>query len=165
MTSKKPRTVLYRRRREQKTNYKQRLKLLASRKLRLVVRFTNQRVISQLVKFEEKGDKIVAEADSTALKKLGWDYSGKNFPAAYLTGLLIGKNAVKKGFTEAILDAGLKSPLKKSKTYAFLKGVLDGRLNVPHGDDMFPAEDRITGKHINDKIVSAFKTVKQKING
>lgn len=165
MTSKKPRTVLYRRRREQKTNYKQRLKLLASRKLRLVVRFTNQRVISQLIKFEEKGDKIVAEADSTALKKLGWGCSGKNFPAAYLTGLLIAKNAVKKGFTEAILDAGLKSPLKKSKTYAFLKGALDGGLNVPHGDDMFPTEDRIMGKHIDDKIVSAFKTVKQKING
>jgi large subunit ribosomal protein L18 len=165
MTSKKPRTVLYRRRREQKTNYKQRLKLLASRKLRLVVRFTNQRVISQLIKFEEKGDKIVAGADSTALKKLGWDHSGKNFPAAYLTGLLIAKTAVKKGFTEAILDAGLKSPLKKSKTYAFLKGALDGGLNVPHGDDMFPTEERIMGKHIDDKIVSAFKTVKQKING
>ena len=49
MANRKPKTVLYRRKREKKTNYAKRLTLLLSRKARLVVRFTNQRVIAQLV--------------------------------------------------------------------------------------------------------------------
>ena len=149
MASKKPKPVLYRRKRERKTRYSKRLKLLLSGKLRLVVRITNQKVIAQLVEFTPQGDKVIVGVDSFALKKLGWNYSGNNFPAAYLTGLLLGKKALEKEIKEAILDTGFKAPLKKGKFYAFLKGVLDSGFEVPHGtEEVFPDEERISGKHI-----------------
>jgi len=149
MTNNKHRTVLFRRKREQKTDYHNRLKLLLSKQLRLVVRFTNSRVIAQVIEFNTKGDKVLVATDSSALKKMGWTYSGKNFPAAYLTGLLLGKLAHIKGLKQAILDTGLKSPLQKGKSYAFLKGVVDGGLNVPHGEkDIFPSQEQISGKNI-----------------
>ncbi|MBS3166120.1 50S ribosomal protein L18 [Candidatus Woesearchaeota archaeon] len=145
----KPRTVAYRRKREQRTDYPKRLKSLLSGKLRLVVRFTNQRVIGQLVEFTPVGDKVVSAVDSFALKQQGWKYSCKNIPAAYLTGLLLGKKAKAKGFSEAILDTGLCYPMKKGKIYSFLKGVVDAGVSVPHsGKDIFPDDSRIVGKHI-----------------
>ena len=155
MTSRKPRTVLFRRRREQKTNYQSRLKLLKSDKARLVVRLTNKRIIAEIVKFEMAGDKVLFGTDSTALGKLGWNYSYKSYPAAYLLGLMLGKAVLKKGITEAILDTGFDTPLPKGRIYALLKGVLEGGLQVPHGEkDIFPSEDRISGKHISDYAVS-----------
>jgi len=161
MAKLKPRTVLYRRKAQQKTDYKRRLKLLESRQLRLVIRFTNQKIIAQVVKFETKGDKVLVALDSSALKEAGWNYSFKNFPAAYLFGIMVAKEAVKKGHKDAILDTGFNSPLKKSKTYAFLKGVIDGGMNVPHGDkDIFPSEDMLSGKHINE-YANAIKSNKQ----
>ena len=150
MAHRRPKPVQYRRRREQKTNYSKRLSLLFSRKLRIVVRLTNNKVIAQLVQFSAQGDKIIMGLDSFALKKLGWNYSCKNFPAAYLTGLMFGKKVVEKGEKEAILDTGLKAPLKKGKVYAFLKGVLDAGLNVSHSEEILPEEERIQGKHIQD---------------
>jgi len=149
MANRKPRTVLFRRKREQKTDYQSRLKILLSKQLRVVVRFTNSRVIGQIIEFQNKGDKVLVGVDSTALKEMGWGYSQKNFPASYLTGLLLGKTAKSKGIKQAIFDAGSISPLKKSKVYAFLKGVIDGGLTVPHEQkEIFPTEDHLSGKHI-----------------
>ena len=177
MARNKPKTILYRRKREQKTNYTKRLKLLLSQKLRLVVRFTNQKVIAQLVEFTTSGDKVLVGIDSTALKEFGWQYSYKNFPAAYLTGLLLGKKAIEKGHKEAILDTGLKLVLKKGKIYAFLKGSLDSGMDVRHSDEILPDENRIKGKHIEtyaqylksgsvpEGISSQFEKIKQKIMG
>lgn len=151
MTNLKPRTVLFRRKREQKTDYQNRLKLLLSKQLRLVVRFTNSRIIAQVVEFQMQGDKVLVASDSSTLKKIGWNYSLKNFPAAYLTGLLLGKKAQQRGIKQAILDPGTKAPLRKSKVYAFLKGVVDSGLPVPYGDkEIFPSEDHISGKKISD---------------
>lgn len=150
MTSKKPRTVKFRRKREQKTDYLKRLKTLASKKPRLLVRFTNQKIIAQLIEFSPLGDKIIAAIDSSALKKLGWNYSCKNFPAAYLCGALIGKTALKKNCQEAILDTGFKVSLPKSRVYAFLQGALDSGLKIPHGEGIFPDEKQISGKQIVD---------------
>lgn len=149
MASRRPKTVLYRRKRTKKTDYPKRMKLLLSGKKRLVVRQTNNRFIAQLVEFATKGDKVLVNVDSFALKKLGWKYSCKNFPAAYLTGLLVGKKSLKKGHKEAILDTGSGAALHKGKIYAFLKGVLDSGMNVPHGsEEVFPSEERIKGEHI-----------------
>ena len=152
MKSLKPKTVAFRRKRELKTNYKKRLRLLFARKPRLTVRFTNSRVIAQLIIFESKGDKILAGVDSYGLRKYGWNFSLKNFPAAYLTGMLVAKKALSNGVKEAILDAGFKTHIAKGKVYAFLLGALDGGLKVPHGEDkeVFPDKARISGKHIAD---------------
>jgi large subunit ribosomal protein L18 len=165
--NRKPRTVLFRRRREQKTDYKRRLSLLKSGKMRIVIRLTNQRIISQLVQFTTTGDNVLVAIDSFSLKKLGWKSSCKNIPAAYLTGLLVGKKVLEKGEKEAILDTGLVSPLKKSRIYAFLKGVLDAGLQVPNSsEEIFPDEKRIAGEHLKTGGKdNNFTDIKNKING
>ncbi len=150
MAHKKPRTVAFRRKREQLTHYGKRLKLLFSRQPRLVARQTNKEFIAQIVSMEKQGDKVLAATNSAALKKLGWEFSQKNIPASYLTGLLIGKMALKAGIKEVIFDTGMKSPLPQSKYYAFLKGAVDSGLKIPHDPKVFPEEARITGKHIQD---------------
>ncbi len=152
MAAQKPRTVLYRRKHEGKTNYSKRLKLLFSRKGRLVVRWSNRKIIAQLVQFTPQGDKVLVSTDSLALRKYGWSYSCKNLPAAYLTGFLFGKKAAERKYKEEmVLDTGFKHPLHKGKIYAFLKGVLDAGIKVPHGGEgLFPDEERIQGKHIQD---------------
>lgn len=119
-----------------------------ARKPRFVVRVTNTKIIVQLIQFNIKGDQVLASADSSALAKLGWKYSCKNIPAAYLTGLLLGKKALGLGCTEAVLDTGFKGETKKSKIYAVMKGALDAGLNIPSGEGIFPDPERLQGKHI-----------------
>jgi large subunit ribosomal protein L18 len=151
MARNKPKAVLYRRKREHKTDYKKRLHLLLSDKPRVVVRFTNQRVLAQLVQFKPMGDFALAAVDSEVLKKLGWTYSRKNTSAAYLTGLLLGKKAVTAGKKNAIMDTGFMTVLQKGKIYAFLKGLLDAGMEIPYGkDEIFPSDARIQGKHVID---------------
>ncbi len=140
--------VPLRRRREGKTNYKKRLKLLLSRKPRLVVRITNKRVIAQIVEYGSEGDITVAYADSKELEKFGWKGDLNNTPAAYLTGLLIGKKALQKGVREAVLDIGLKTPSKGARVFATLKGAVDAGLAIPHSEEILPDEARIRGEHI-----------------
>ena len=163
MAKNSPRTVPYRRVRTQKTNYKKRLALLLSGKPRLVVRTPNSRVIGQLVSFHVQGDKIIAAADSFSLRKLGWSGSTMNTPAAYLTGLLLGKKGLSHGCKDAIVDTGFRSPAKKGKIYAFVKGVLDAGITIPHDPDIFPEQDRLQGKHLKSTISAQFTSVEQKI--
>lgn len=141
--------VAFQRRREGKTNYRRRRALVLSGLPRFVVRCTLRRVITQMVKAEIVGDKVVAAADSNELaKKFGWFGSGSNLPAAYLTGLLCGYKALAAGVKEAILDIGLQSPTKGAKVFAALKGVLDAGVLVPHDENVLPSEERIKGQHI-----------------
>ncbi|MFC1648994.1 50S ribosomal protein L18 [Nanoarchaeota archaeon] len=138
----------YKRRRQSKTNYKKRLELLKSGKPRLVVRRTNTRLIAQVVKYDDKGDKVLVTVTSSELKDLGWKGSLKSIPAAYLTGRLLAKKANVK---EAILDIGLHTPVKGSRIFAVAKGALDGGLRLPVGENIFPSQERIEGQHINMK--------------
>ena len=72
--------------------------------------------------------------------------------------------ALAKGIDSAILDIGLKSPIKGSKIFAALKGAVDAGLEIPHGDFVFPADERIRGEHIaeyaesldDDKVAELF---------
>lgn len=153
MANKKAKPVLYRRKREGRTDYKKRLRLLMSGKPRLVLRISNTKVCAQIVKFDAKGDKVLLGVDSSNLKKNGWLYSAKNLPAAYLTGLKVAQVAKEKfGNGDLIFDTGLRTPLRKGKVYAFLKGVLDGGLNIVHGseEEIFPSDEKISGKDIQD---------------
>ena len=166
MAGQKPRTVLYRRRRELKTDYHKRLKLLSSSKPRVVVRFTNRKIISQVIVFSPAGDLVKAAVSSDQLKKQGWTISGKNIPAAYLTGMLLAKTALKAGIKEAILDTGFKQPELKGKIYAFLKGAIDGGLTIPYSDeDIFPGQNKIEGEHLKSKGREQFTAVKKTICG
>jgi len=93
----------YRRRRQGKTDYYQRVRMIRqakdkynTAKYRLVVRFTNKRVIAQIVYATMAGDKVLASADSYELKRYGLTVGLKNYPAAYCAGLLIGRRVLQK---------------------------------------------------------------------
>jgi len=147
MSRKSKKTIYYRRKREGKTNYKKRLALLKSGKLRLVIRKFNRNIIAQIIEYHPEGDKVIAGTHSNELKKYGWKLNNGNVPAAYLVGLLIGKKAKGK---EAILDLGLQSPVKGGRLYAVLKGAIDGGLKINADKETFPTQERIEGKHIAD---------------
>ena len=140
--------VQFRRKREGKTNYKKRLRLLLAGKPRLVIRPSLRNITVQIVEYHPKGDKIVVSAHSSELDKLGWKFNKGNLPAAYLTGLLAGKKAKDKGLKEIILDIGLNSPIKGARIFACLKGVVDASINVPVSEEILPEENRIKGTHI-----------------
>ncbi len=138
----------FRRRREGKTDYKARYKLLDAEKLRFVVRLTNYHVIAQIIKVGKMGDETIVSAHSKQLKGLGWLGGTANTSAAYLTGYLCGKRALEKGVKEAILDMGLRPAIRGSRVFAALKGAVDAGLEIPHSDSIFPDKSRLRGEHI-----------------
>ena len=156
--------VPFRRRREYKTDYRYRLKLLKSRSTRAVVRKSLKHTTVQFVDFTLQGDMILASASSIELRKLGWEGSTSNLPAAYLTGFLAGKRALAKKVDSAVLDLGLNSPVRGSKIFASLRGILDAGISIPHGEEIFPDENRIAGKHIANDIPQKFINLKNKID-
>jgi large subunit ribosomal protein L18 len=155
--------IHFRRRREGKTNYKKRLKLLLSEKPRLVYRKTLKYIIGQIINFDKKGDVTLVGITSKILKKYGWKFACDNTPASYLTGYLLGKMALSKGIKEAVLDIGLYTSTKGGRMYAFAKGAIDAGLNVPCDEEMFPSEDRIKGLHISEEVAKNFEEVKKNI--
>jgi large subunit ribosomal protein L18 len=140
--------VPMRRRREARTNYHQRLRLLKSGKPRLVARKSNQQTRAQLIVTGPNGDETVASAESNDLAEYGWEAPRGNLPAAYLTGLLLGQRAVAAGYEEAVLDIGLNTATPGSKVFAVQEGAIDAGLEVPHNDDVFAEWDRTRGTHI-----------------
>lgn len=140
----------FKRRLEKKTNYKKRLALVMSGKPRLVIRRSLKHMKAQVVKYERDGDKVLASATTEELSKLGWKGSTSNIPASYLLGLLIGKKAVKKKIKSAVLDIGTQKSVKGSRIYATLKGAVDGGMEIPHSEEIYPPEERIAGQHIEN---------------
>ena len=141
-------TVPMRRRREARTDYHQRLRLLKSGKPRLVARTSNKHVRAQLVVTGPQGDETVASAHSQDLREHGWEPPTGNMPAAYLTGLLAGLRALDGGIEEAVLDIGLNSPTPGSKVFAVQEGAIDAGLEIPHNDDVLADWGRTRGEHI-----------------
>ncbi len=138
-----------RRRREGKTNYHKRYRMVMSGKPRLVVRRTLNYIWVQIVEARENGDITLAAAHSRELAKLyGWKAPGDNTPAAYLTGLLAGLRALGKGVKQAVPDIGLHRPVKGARIFAAIKGAIDAGLEVPVSDEVVPGEERIRGEHI-----------------
>jgi len=161
--------VPFRRRREGRTNYHFRYKLLISRKPRLVIRKGNRNTTLQLVVAEPIGDKTLLTVNSCELKNFGYDLSTGNLPAAYLTGLLFGKRMRSLGMDEAILDMGIQTSSKGNRIYSALKGVVDAGINVPHSPEIFPEEERIRGEHIESyrdiDVVTKFEAARESILG
>jgi large subunit ribosomal protein L18 len=157
--------VPFRRRREGRTDYRRRSRLLRGEVPRAVVRKSNRHTRVQFIDYKVQGDLVLASAVSTELEELGWTGSGKSTPGAYLTGYLAGKRAKEKGVEEAVLDIGLREPTKGAVVFAALKGILDAGVQIPHSDDMLPKEDRITGKHMREGTAAMFASAKSKIGG
>jgi large subunit ribosomal protein L18 len=140
-----------RRRAEGKTNYHRRLRLIKSRKLRAIIRASENHITVQIIKSKRGGDEILASAHSKELpKNYDWDANTGNIPAAYLTGYLAGLRAKKEGIEEAILDLGLF--YHRNRVLAAFKGILDAEIEIPHRDEFFTGslEERIDGSHIED---------------
>ena len=140
--------VAFRRRRQGKTDYAARMKLVDYDKSRLVVRVSNAHATVQVIDYAPEGDITIASAVSKQLSKYGYLGSTSNISAFYLTAYLCAKRALANGVENAILDIGLKSPIKGSKIFAALKGAVDAGLEVPHGDFIFPEDERIRGEHV-----------------
>ncbi|MEE9409495.1 MAG: 50S ribosomal protein L18 [Candidatus Heimdallarchaeota archaeon] len=154
--------VPFRRRREMKTDYHQRKRLLKSGKIRFVARPSNKHILVQFVESKIGGDRTFLQIQSNDLKKFGWDVATSNLPAAYLTGYLAGKKAVKAKIKEAILDIGTHSAHSGTKIFATLKGVVDAGVEVPCNEKMLPSEERIRGEHIRSYAKILAKENKEK---
>ena len=152
--------VSFRRKREGRTDYQKRLRLILSEKPRLVVRKTSNHITANVVKQDPMGDKTIASGHSSNLRKYGWNGGTSNIPAAYLTGFICAQEAIKKGIKEAVLDIGLVPPIRKSKIFSVLKGALDAGMDIPHSDEVLPDEARIKGEHIAN-YSSVLKDAKQ----
>ncbi|AQZ15062.1 RPL5 (YPL131W) [Zygosaccharomyces parabailii] len=146
----------FRRRREGKTDFYQRRKLVtqhkakyATPKYRLVVRFTNKDIICQIISSQITGDVVLAAAYSHELPRYGITHGLTNWSAAYATGLLIARRTLKKlgldetyegveevegefGLTEAVEDGPrpfkvfLDIGLQRTTTGARVFGALKG---------------------------------------
>lgn len=161
------RTVPYRRRRENKTDYKKRLALLKSNKHRFVIRKSLKHLIVQIIDYKADGDKVLLTVSSSELKKLGWKHSTSNIPAAYLVGLLCGKKAQNLKIKNGVLDLGVNISIKGSRLYAALKGLIDSGISIPVNEEVFPDEERLSGKHIEKfrkiELEKDFNQIKNKI--
>jgi large subunit ribosomal protein L18 len=152
-----------RRRREGRTDYDNRLKLLKSGKTRAVVRRQNQNVIVQFIDYDPEGDIVRTQANALELEDHGWDGHTGNLPAGYLTGYLAGLRAQEDGIEEAVLDIGLHKPEGGGVIFSALKGVVEAGVDVPHGDDVLPEDERALGGHIDEDTPEMTETVKQTI--
>jgi len=90
--------VKYRRRRQNKTDYKARVALVnqdknkyQTPKYRFVVRITNRDVVCQIFSSDIKHDVCIASAYSHELKRYGLTVGLTNYAAAYATGLLLAR--------------------------------------------------------------------------
>jgi len=95
--------VKFKRRREGKTDYFARKRLITqdknkynTPKYRLVVRFTNKDVICQITYARIEGDMIIAAAYSHELPRYGVKVGLSNYAAAYCTGLLLARRLLHK---------------------------------------------------------------------
>lgn len=151
--------VAHRRRREGKTDYQQRLRLVKSGKPRFIVRKSVNNLTCQVIEYLPDGDKTLVSVNSRDVSKLGWKGNPGNLPGAYLVGLLCGVKAGKNKVKEAVLDTGLYVSTPASRIYSALKGAVDAGLQIPHSEDILPNDDRIKGEHIAN-LAKKLKTEK-----
>ena len=158
--------VPFRRRREGKTDYRVRLRLLTSGLPRAVVRFSDRRVRVAIVRFDALGDRTVASAQSGELGRIAFPATSlSTTPAAYLTAYLAGLRAKAAGADTAVLDAGLRHPTGGGRLAAALKGLLDAGVEIPHGGEGFPTADRLNGTHLPKPLPEAMEAYKLRLPG
>jgi large subunit ribosomal protein L18 len=159
--------VQKRRRREFKTDYLRRIKLLKSEKPRIVFRKTNRYLISQYVTSKEAQDKIEIETNSKELLEKGWpkEFEGslKSISAAYLTGFLTAKKILEGKKELPVVDLGMTRTIHKTKGFAFIKGLIEGGLKISCKEEAFPEQDRIEGKSLKKDFSKIFSEIKSKI--
>jgi large subunit ribosomal protein L5e len=139
----------FRRRREGKTDYYARKRLImqdknkySTPKYRFVARITNARVICQVVYATIQGDRVLCEAQSSELKRFGLEAGLTNYSAAYCTGLLLARRlltqtGLDKVYAGADKVSGDEYKLPEGERKAF-KAVLDvGLVATTTGNRVF----------------------------
>ncbi|KAG8723700.1 60S ribosomal protein L5 [Ceratobasidium sp. 428] len=175
--------VKYRRRREGKTDYYARKRLVVQAKnkynapkYRLVVRFSNKNIVVQVVYARLQGDFVLVSANSRELPRYGIEHGLTNWTAAYATGLLAARRALTKlgladkyqgvaepdgtiSMTEAVADAPrpfkayLDVGLKRTSTGSRVFGALKG---ASDGGIFIPhSEKRFPGYDTEGKALDA----------
>lgn len=93
--------VKYKRRREGKTDYRARIRLINqdknkynTPKYRFVVRFTNKDIVAQIISASIAGDIVLSAAYSHELPRYGLEVGLTNYAAAYCTGLLLARRVL-----------------------------------------------------------------------
>lgn len=106
----------FRRRREGKTDYKARRRLVTQNKTkfncpkyRFVVRITNRDVICQIVYSKLVGDQVLESAYASELPRYGIKCGLTNYAATYATGLLLARRLLNKLGLDTLYE-GLKVP-------------------------------------------------------
>ena len=159
--------TIVKRRKENKTDYLNRLKLLKGGIPRVVFRKTNKYITAQYVNSKQAQDKVEMGVSSNNLLKYGWpkEFFGslKSTPATYLTGLLMGKKIKDAKKITPLVDLGMLRTIHKSKVFAFIKGLVDAGVEIKYKEKTFPNEDRISGKHMKKDFSKQFEEIKLKI--
>ena len=167
MTSGPTYKTQFKRRIDQKTDYRKRLAILKSKKDRVVLRISNSLVKAQIIRYNKDGDKTLVAASSKELLGLGYASNLKNTPAVYLTTLLLCQKAKKSGIKEVVFDLGARNYKSGNKIFAGLKAIVDSGVDCPHNEKAFPKIERIEGKvmagHLKKPVDKEFMTVKEKI--
>merc|ERR1712227_859276 len=174
--------VKYKRRREGKTDYYARKRLVtqdkakyATPKYRFVVRFTRKDIICQVFYSKIVGDECICAAYAHELPRYGVKVGLTNYSAAYCVGLLCARRLLKKykldetfvGTEEVTAEyEGCEVEGDDEDRSAF-KALLDGGLEIPHNEKKFYGydaeekaydaeehKDRILGGHVKTYMES-----------
>merc|ERR1711990_1374727 len=150
--------VKYKRRREGKTDYYARKRLVcqsknkyATPKYRFVVRFTNKDIICQVVSSQIKGDTCHAAAYAHELPRYGVKVGLTNYSAAYCVGLLCARRLLQKYG----LDSKFEGTTEVTAEFedAFVHGNDEDGPNAFHA----PLDVGLKRTSLGSKIFSAMK--------
>merc|ERR1719209_1731209 len=132
--------VKFRRRREGKTDYFARKRLVVqdknkynTPKYRMIVRSSNTDVTCQIAYARLEGDIVICAAYSHELHRYGVKVG--------LTMYAVEDNDDGPGAFRACLDVGLARTSTGAKVFAAMKGAVDGGLDIPHSEKRFPGYD------------------------
>jgi len=168
--------VKFKRRREGRTDYYARKRLVVqdknkynTPKYRMIVRFTNKDIITQIAYARIQGDIVVTAAYSHELPNYGIKVGLTNYASAYCTGLLLARRLLKKlqldtiypgndkidgdmynvedaddqpGAFRAFLDVGLARTTTGARLFGAMKGAVDGGIDIPHSNKRFVGYDK-----------------------
>ncbi|KAJ6817504.1 60S ribosomal protein L5-like [Iris pallida] len=144
--------VKYKRRREGKTDYRARIRLINqdknkynTPKYRFVVRFTNKDITAQIISASIAGDMVLASAYAHELPRYGLEVGLTNYAAAYCTGLLLARRVLKtlemddeyEGNVEATGEDYYVEPAESRRPFRALLDV--GLIRTTTGNRVFGA--------------------------
>jgi large subunit ribosomal protein L18 len=139
---------IFRRRREGKTDYHLRKKIVISRLPFIAIRVSNKNILLQVIKASTKGDTVIESVHSRQLLKFGWPFSRKSISASYLCGLILGLRTKEEVNSKVIVYMGVEPYISGSRAAAAIKGVVDSGLKIEANKETFPEDKKIQGGHI-----------------